>query len=97
MESKSPPSKPMLQQVVSSSQPKKLQLVVTGYEIRLDSSFTPFAVRIIVNFSRGTLGIPSARFLLGLRKSQLMLIDVILGDVGNLLTLCMGTINDRPT
>lgn len=37
----------MLQQVVSSSQPKKLQLVVTGYEIRLDSSFTPFAAYLI--------------------------------------------------
>ncbi len=48
METKSPPSKSM-QQAASSSQPKKLQLVVTGYEIRLDSSFTPFAVR--ANFS----------------------------------------------
>ena len=65
METKSPPSKSM-QQAASSSQPKKLQLVVTGYEIRLDSSFTPFAVRVIVNFSCH----PFCKVLLGLRKSQ---------------------------
>jgi hypothetical protein len=48
MESKSPPKRlsTLLQQLPQQSASKKLlQLAVTGYEIRLDSSFTPFAVR----------------------------------------------------
>lgn len=45
MESKSPPKKSMIKQAQPTSH--RLQLEVTGYEIRLDSSFTPFAAYLI--------------------------------------------------